>query len=183
MTQPADSWEDLAEGENKAQSLHSIPVNAGSALKPALSSAPATTGTSNPISPTAATATSSAPASAPVSASASASASTAFPDASVAARPVAAAVDDVTEGVDGMALDEEEAKELADAVDEEATVRKVKKPDSERKAHDEREHINIVFIGHVDAGKSTISGQILSVAQTHSAGANTSEHSRQWRCA
>ncbi len=26
---------------------------------------------------------------------------------------------------------------------------------------DPREHINIVFIGHVDAGKSTISGQIL----------------------
>jgi peptide chain release factor subunit 3 len=26
---------------------------------------------------------------------------------------------------------------------------------------DLREHINIVFIGHVDAGKSTISGQIL----------------------
>ena len=31
----------------------------------------------------------------------------------------------------------------------------------EMKAHDEREHLNIVFIGHVDAGKSTISGQIL----------------------
>jgi peptide chain release factor subunit 3 len=29
------------------------------------------------------------------------------------------------------------------------------------KAHDDREHLNIVFIGHVDAGKSTISGQIL----------------------
>jgi len=27
--------------------------------------------------------------------------------------------------------------------------------------HDTREHLNIVFIGHVDAGKSTISGQIL----------------------
>lgn len=29
------------------------------------------------------------------------------------------------------------------------------------KPHDEREHLNIVFIGHVDSGKSTISGQIL----------------------
>ena len=28
-------------------------------------------------------------------------------------------------------------------------------------SHDNREHINIVFIGHVDAGKSTISGQIM----------------------
>lgn len=27
--------------------------------------------------------------------------------------------------------------------------------------HDEREHVNIVFLGHVDAGKSTLSGQIL----------------------
>lgn len=31
------------------------------------------------------------------------------------------------------------------------------------KVHDTREHLNIVFIGHVDAGKSTISGQILCV--------------------
>jgi len=29
------------------------------------------------------------------------------------------------------------------------------------KAHDPREHLNLVFIGHVDAGKSTLSGQIL----------------------
>lgn len=28
-------------------------------------------------------------------------------------------------------------------------------------AGDTREHVNIVFIGHVDAGKSTIGGQIL----------------------
>ncbi len=37
-------------------------------------------------------------------------------------------------------------------------------PTKEQKAfttHDDREHLNIVFIGHVDAGKSTISGQIL----------------------
>jgi peptide chain release factor subunit 3 len=26
---------------------------------------------------------------------------------------------------------------------------------------DTREHLNVVFIGHVDAGKSTLSGQIL----------------------
>jgi peptide chain release factor subunit 3 len=31
----------------------------------------------------------------------------------------------------------------------------------ERKEHDEREHLNLVFIGHVDAGKSTFCGQIL----------------------
>jgi hypothetical protein len=42
-------------------------------------------------------------------------------------------------------------------------------PTKEQKSftvHDEREHLNIVFIGHVDAGKSTISGQILYVTLT-----------------
>jgi hypothetical protein len=29
------------------------------------------------------------------------------------------------------------------------------------KVHDTRQHHNIVFIGHVDAGKSTVTGQIL----------------------
>ena len=50
-----------------------------------------------------------------------------------------------------------------------------KKPEPEKKkekkkkkkviwdAHDPREHLNLVLIGHVDAGKSTISGQILYV--------------------
>ena len=33
---------------------------------------------------------------------------------------------------------------------------------------DNREHINIVFIGHVDAGKSTISGQILYITPSKS---------------
>ena len=28
---------------------------------------------------------------------------------------------------------------------------------------DKREHLNLVFIGHVDAGKSTISGRIMYV--------------------
>jgi len=40
------------------------------------------------------------------------------------------------------------------------------KPIEELKPHDEREHMNIVFIGHVDAGKSTLSGQILLQAGT-----------------
>lgn len=37
--------------------------------------------------------------------------------------------------------------------------KKQKKPKAKR--HDPREHLNLVFIGHVDAGKSTLSGQIL----------------------
>lgn len=47
----------------------------------------------------------------------------------------------------------------------EPVVKKSKKKDKKKrpkvKAHDPREHLNLVFIGHVDAGKSTLSGQIL----------------------
>jgi len=39
--------------------------------------------------------------------------------------------------------------------------KKDKKKRPKVKAHDSREHLNLVFIGHVDAGKSTLSGQIL----------------------
>jgi hypothetical protein len=38
-----------------------------------------------------------------------------------------------------------------------------KKAAVEYKVHDEREHLNCVFIGHVDAGKSTTCGNILYV--------------------
>lgn len=144
LTQPAsnssDSWEELAE-DSKAQSTHSIPVNAVNSLAPAADSA----SPNHSSSPT------------PTTAGDNISSSATFPDAAVTAKPSTApsTVDEVTEKADELALDEEEAKELADAADEEATeaVRKPKKDDSERKAHDEREHINIVFIGHVDAGK------------------------------
>jgi len=47
---------------------------------------------------------------------------------------------------------------------EKKAVKKAKKSKinvEDLKVHDDREHLNIVFIGHVDAGKSTISGQIL----------------------
>jgi len=39
--------------------------------------------------------------------------------------------------------------------------KKNKKQVAEYKEHDSREHLNLVFIGHVDAGKSTITGQLL----------------------
>uniref|UniRef100_A0A0A9XWF6 Eukaryotic peptide chain release factor GTP-binding subunit ERF3A n=1 Tax=Lygus hesperus TaxID=30085 RepID=A0A0A9XWF6_LYGHE len=35
--------------------------------------------------------------------------------------------------------------------------------DTSETAEDKRPHINLVFIGHVDAGKSTVSGQILYI--------------------
>eukprot|EP00823_Brevimastigomonas_motovehiculus_P005732 TRINITY_DN4274_c0_g1_i1.p1 TRINITY_DN4274_c0_g1~~TRINITY_DN4274_c0_g1_i1.p1 ORF type:complete len:673 (-),score=184.30 TRINITY_DN4274_c0_g1_i1:1117-3135(-) len=43
---------------------------------------------------------------------------------------------------------------------EEKKVDKVESKKDEKK-HDDREHVNLVCIGHVDSGKSTISGQIL----------------------
>jgi len=44
---------------------------------------------------------------------------------------------------------------------EKKKMKKDKKKRPKVKAHDPREHLNLVFIGHVDAGKSTLSGQIL----------------------
>lgn len=57
----------------------------------------------------------------------------------------------------------EEAKPAAKPKPEIKKESKKKKDKKKKKvkAHDSREHLNIVFIGHVDAGKSTLSGQIL----------------------
>lgn len=55
---------------------------------------------------------------------------------------------------------EKEVEGAAEGV-EGLVVSKKKKKKEDAKVHDSREHLNIVFIGHVDAGKSTISGQIL----------------------
>eukprot|EP00984_Skeletonema_dohrnii_P000152 scaffold51_cov125-Skeletonema_dohrnii-CCMP3373.AAC.1 len=68
--------------------------------------------------------------------------------------------DKLAKEVDGMAIDdskpaaadtkmeEEEPEEVVDAVE-----------------GDPREHLNLVFIGHVDAGKSTLSGNILYLTE------------------
>ena len=115
LTQPStsasDSWEELAE-DSKAQSTHSIPVDATNSLAPADSSTHTTDTTNHSPSP------------APTTAAENVSSSATFPDASVTALPSddTAAVDDVTEKVDELGLDEEEAKELAEAVEEEAAV-------------------------------------------------------------
>ncbi|XP_015774567.1 PREDICTED: eukaryotic peptide chain release factor GTP-binding subunit ERF3A-like [Acropora digitifera] len=53
---------------------------------------------------------------------------------------------------DGEMKDEEEAKPI------QTTSTKKKKEES---IEDKREHINIIFIGHVDAGKSTIGGHVM----------------------
>lgn len=61
------------------------------------------------------------------------------------------------------ALEEgEEIDELAEAVEGVVlSTKKSRKGVVDYKEHDTREHLNIVFIGHVDAGKSTITGQLL----------------------
>jgi len=61
---------------------------------------------------------------------------------------------------DAKAAEEEKVKEAANNQEDKPKKKKGKhKPTWD--AHDEREHMNLVLIGHVDAGKSTISGQIL----------------------
>jgi len=48
-----------------------------------------------------------------------------------------------------------------DADGEEIVVRTKKKPVAKEETKSKKEHVNVVFIGHVDAGKSTIGGQIM----------------------
>merc|ERR1739848_546198 len=72
---------------------------------------------------------------------------------------------------DELTLEEKEAKEKEEAEaklanetvneedDEEEAV--VTKPKVKSEVEDTREHVNIIFIGHVDAGKSTIAGNVL----------------------
>jgi peptide chain release factor subunit 3 len=47
------------------------------------------------------------------------------------------------------------------AVDAEAAVVKAKEEAAALVVKDSREHVNIIFIGHVDAGKSTIGGHLM----------------------
>lgn len=53
-----------------------------------------------------------------------------------------------------------EAAEEGDLV-EAVQVAKTKAKPKDLSAHLKKEHVNIVFIGHVDAGKSTIGGRVL----------------------
>ncbi|CAB3989409.1 eukaryotic peptide chain release factor GTP-binding subunit ERF3A isoform X1 [Paramuricea clavata] len=58
--------------------------------------------------------------------------------------------------------DNEVSEELTDnALDDEKPTETTKVKPAPVEEEDSKEHINIVFIGHVDAGKSTIGGQVL----------------------
>merc|ERR1712135_135336 len=60
----------------------------------------------------------------------------------------------VEEKVDAVVAEVEEAEEVAEVVVGDEKVSKLKEPDP-------RPHMNCVFIGHVDAGKSTTCGNVL----------------------
>lgn len=54
-----------------------------------------------------------------------------------------------------------ELKEIEDFEKSQSQGKKKKNQSRDLQVHDTREHLNVVCIGHVDAGKSTISGQIM----------------------
>ncbi|XP_053697494.1 eukaryotic peptide chain release factor GTP-binding subunit ERF3A [Sabethes cyaneus] len=66
---------------------------------------------------------------------------------------------------DSILTPEDEEMELDDGeVDGESVVKvSKKKPPKVEESKSKKEHVNVVFIGHVDAGKSTIGGQIMSL--------------------
>lgn len=66
---------------------------------------------------------------------------------------------------DSILTPEDEEMELDDGdVDGENAVKvSKKKPPKVEESKSKKEHVNVVFIGHVDAGKSTIGGQIMSL--------------------
>ena len=65
--------------------------------------------------------------------------------------------DTIVEATEKMQISEPAKKEEA----EEEEVEEAEEPMEGVKEGDPREHLNLVFIGHVDAGKSTLSGNIL----------------------
>lgn len=66
---------------------------------------------------------------------------------------------------DSILTPEDEEMELDDGELDGDNVAKVckKKPPKVEESKSKKEHVNVVFIGHVDAGKSTIGGQIMSL--------------------
>ncbi|XP_071444801.1 eukaryotic peptide chain release factor GTP-binding subunit ERF3A [Hetaerina americana] len=63
------------------------------------------------------------------------------------------------DGEDGASLSA--VLDAADGDGEEAVVKPKKRPPKAEETKSKKEHVNVVFIGHVDAGKSTIGGQIM----------------------
>ena len=73
------------------------------------------------------------------------------------AKKPSAAVEELTESIAKVSVNAQASSSSAAVADEDVIVA----DDVPVEESDPREHINIVFIGHVDAGKSTLSGAIL----------------------
>jgi peptide chain release factor subunit 3 len=79
----------------------------------------------------------------------------------VTAHAEPASVEQVTEKVEQMQVDAAESVPEEKNDDAEDDDDDEDRPSKEMTEGDPREHLNLVFIGHVDAGKSTLSGNIL----------------------
>ncbi|XP_039262875.2 eukaryotic peptide chain release factor GTP-binding subunit ERF3A-like [Styela clava] len=74
------------------------------------------------------------------------------------AKPAAENWEDTAQNEEVKVEDENEEVELKE---EEEDIVEVKKPRPASETEVKKDHLNVVFIGHVDAGKSTIGGQIM----------------------
>ncbi|KAI7840718.1 hypothetical protein COHA_005534 [Chlorella ohadii] len=162
----ADSWEDREEqAAPKPKSSFSFNPGASSfTFSPGASSfvpgaAPEPPAGSADGAPAAADKPAAAPPAAPAPAAPAATAAPAAPAAPAAAPP--ASVEAATKEVKKMAVAEDSDVLLETEAQREARHAEVRKTLEEVNKEDPREHLNIVFIGHVDAGKSTTAGQIL----------------------
>ena len=137
----SDDWEELAEEKSQATIPIPVPTTSASTSSPSPSPPP-------PLSPPAVDVDVSSP-----------------PAPQSPTPPPTSLPSDLSSPIAALALDAEESKILAEAAEEEAEeVKKgVKKLDTDRVAHDDREHLNIVFIGHVDAGKVEVFHHPLSL--------------------
>ncbi|XP_035694976.1 eukaryotic peptide chain release factor GTP-binding subunit ERF3A-like isoform X1 [Branchiostoma floridae] len=74
---------------------------------------------------------------------------------------MAAANGELEEEDEGELMEEEEEEEEEEEAAKATAAVKKKPPEPDEPSAPLKEHINVIFIGHVDAGKSTIGGQIM----------------------
>jgi GTPase len=74
---------------------------------------------------------------------------------------VAAAVAVPEKELEKLAVSDTKKEEKKATKEEKKVMEEQAVEEEEDTTYDSREHLNLVFIGHVDAGKSTIGGQIL----------------------
>lgn len=145
------------------------PASAAAEAKPAeaASSSPVASSESEKKEGDAAAAVASPVKASPEPAAAASSSSSSSSSASAPAPTPSPKADDAAKSLANLKLDAEEAKELAEAEEEERRKRiELTTSYAQRKGHDEREHVNIVFIGHVDAGTNKITAHAYSLCRS-----------------